>query len=51
MKLEVDYHHISRATFDDTLEFLNQMILTTSARNAERGEYFLLKLIFFKKKK
>lgn len=37
VKLEVDYHHISRATFDDPLDFLNQMILTTSARDAERG--------------
>ncbi|XP_035227051.1 contactin-associated protein like 5-3-like, partial [Stegodyphus dumicola] len=37
VKLEVDYRHASKATFTHPLEFMSQMILTTSAKNAERG--------------
>lgn len=47
MKLEVDYHHISKATFDDPLEFLSQMILTTSAKDAERGWLLFIYLFIF----
>lgn len=45
----VDYHHTSKATFEEPLEFLNQMILTTSARNAERGLYIFINTYIEKK--
>ncbi|GIY29013.1 contactin-associated protein like 5-1 [Caerostris darwini] len=37
VKLEVDYRFASKSEFTHPLEFMSQMILTTSAKNAERG--------------
>ncbi|XP_055933048.1 axotactin-like [Argiope bruennichi] len=37
VKLEVDYRFASKGEFTHPLEFMSQMILTTSAKNAERG--------------
>ncbi|GFR22715.1 protocadherin-like wing polarity protein stan [Trichonephila clavata] len=37
VKLEVDYRFASKAEFTHPLEFMSQMILTTSAKHAERG--------------
>ncbi|XP_042909251.1 axotactin isoform X2 [Parasteatoda tepidariorum] len=37
VKLAVDYHHSSKGVFTHPLEFMGQMILTTSVQDAERG--------------